>query len=60
MSETITCPYYTNGTCNLSMKSQPQYQKDNFCVTGKNKENWRSCPNYQGSSDVAKIEKRVR
>jgi hypothetical protein len=60
MPEAVQCPYFTNGYCNFYMTYQSQYQKDNYCVTKKSKENWRSCPNYQGAGDVAKIEKRVR
>ena len=61
MPEAVQCPYYAgSGYCNFGMTSQSEYQKDNYCVTEKSKENWRSCANYQGASDVQKIEKRVR
>ena len=58
MPESVECPYYRSGYCNLTGSSQSQYQKDNYCLTEKSKENWKSCANYQGSSDKDKIEKR--
>jgi hypothetical protein len=58
MPEAAQCPYY-NGYCNFHMTSQSQYQKDNYCVTEKSKENWQNCANYQGASATARIEKRV-
>jgi len=60
MPEAVQCPYFTNGYCNFHMTSQSEYQKENYCVTEKSKENWKSCANYQNASEVLRIEKRVR
>ena len=60
MPEAVTCPYYSSGHCNLSGSSQSDYQKENYCVTEKSSEQWKSCPNYQGASETARIEKKVR
>jgi hypothetical protein len=53
MPEAVQCPYYSSGYCNLSGYSQSEYQRENYCVTEKSKEQWKSCANYQGASEVA-------
>lgn len=61
MPEAVQCPYYAgSGYCGISGCSQSEYQRENYCVTEKSKENWRSCPNYQGASEITRIEKRKR
>ena len=59
LGECDMCPYFipSCNNCNFYSTYQDGYHKDNYCLSGYS---WKRCANYEKSSNIQKIERRVR